>query len=178
MIEDSQTPPQEIKELVETEDDFAVNAKWQEEAAERARRVVDAPEQNEPATQPAWTRRQKALTGLALTGAALFGGGTAVAAVDHMLPGKEVGSSSTSIRSGEGVEAAVYRDIAEIESTKIDPADSTERQDVVSQAVEFHTDSNNVVQPGEMVTVVAEKSPIFGNVTYKAVDNDPQVETK
>lgn len=152
------------------EDDFSVNNEWQaKDAAEKAQRLINMPTPEED--PKSLSRGKKIGTALALIGAAGLGAGGTAIAVDHSVPGKEVASATSTVFQGEGVQQSVYRDIAEIESKKIDPADPNERQDVTSQAVAIHSDANNIVQPGENITVIAEKSPIFGNITYKAVEN-------
>jgi hypothetical protein len=153
------------------EDNFAAINEWQQaEASRRAQALINVPVEPEDTNDKAkWGTKVAVTTGIVI-GAALGAGGTAVG-LDHVLPGEQVASASTSVQNGEGLEQSVDRDISQIEAKKIDPADTTERQDVISQAVEFHTDSNGIVQPGEKVTVIAEKSPIFGNIRYEAVPN-------
>ena len=181
MSEETQTPPQETNPLTQTENNFTTidemqtSDKWQKAVAEHARRIIEA-QPLEPLSPSVRSKRLRFGAGVVI-GATLATGGTIVAA-DHILPSKEIASATTSVQRGEGVEQSVYRDIAEIESKNIDPADTTERQDVTYQAVDIHSDANGIVQPGESVKVIAEKSQIFGNVTYKAVGNSQQLETK
>ena len=171
-------PPQETN-VPHQENDFAAiedmqnrhAAQERREAARRAQQFIDTPEPqaaSAPNTSSGWSTKAKVTTGIVL-GAALGTGGTLVAA-DHILPGQEIASASTNVKIGEGIEPSINRDLSQLESLKIDPADATERQDVISQAVDIHY-NQGVVPAGEEVKVVAEKSPIFGNVTYKAVPN-------
>ena len=180
-MSETYTPPETVPANEEPkEDDFAVLDEWQQqdEAAKRARAIIEAPVTT---TVDVSKERSSKSTGVKVVATGILAGATLVGGTlgigDSVLPGQEIASATSTVQQGEGITQSVYRDIAEIESQKIDPADSTERQDVVSQAIDLHTDSNGIVQPGVNVTVVAEKSPIFGNVTYKAVPN-PETETQ
>lgn len=167
-------PPQKTNKEKEIEDNFAtINAWQQKDAARRAREVIDTPITPQVDTvkdNTGWSTRAKVTVGF-VAGAVLGVGASGAIVADHLLPGQELASASSTVEQGEGIEQSVNRDIAEIESKKIDPANTTERQDVVYQAVKIHSDTAGIVQPGENVTVIAEKSAVFGNVTYKAVPN-------
>ncbi|MDB5179451.1 MAG: hypothetical protein JWN12_83 [Candidatus Saccharibacteria bacterium] len=172
MSEETPTPQTESPN---EEDNQSLDKHWSDvELMDRASQAakqnfIDTPT---PAEDPkGWSFGKKVGATIALAGAATLGAGVATVTADHLVPGQEVATATSTVYPGEGLEQSVDRDIKQIESQKIDPADTTERQDVISQAVDIHSDQNGIVQPGENVTVVAEKSPIFGNVTYKAVPN-------
>ena len=152
------------------EDNFAQINEWEaKNAADRARVIMNSPEPAED--PPKWSIGQKIATAAGLTAALTLGLGIGVGVSDNLIPGDKVGSGTSTVLEGEGVQQAVDRDIKEIESQNVtDPADTAERQDVYSQAVHIHSDVNGIVQPGENITVIAEKSPVFGNITYKAVE--------
>lgn len=139
--------------------------------AEAARKAAGLKDAQTPAQPPAttessgWSTREKLAT-VIVAGATAIGGG--LVAADQILPGQEIASASSTINQGEGITDAVDRSIDQIEAQKVDPADIIERADVISQAVDIHRDENGVVHPGQTVGVIAEKSPIFNNVTYKA----------
>lgn len=143
--------------------------------AEAARKAAGLKDTQTLARPPAttessgWSTREKVAT-VIVAGATAIGGG--LVAADQILPGQEIASASSTINQGEGITDAVDRSIDQIEAQKadqkVDPADITERADVISQAVDIHRDENGVVHPGQTVGVIAEKSPIFNNVTYKA----------
>lgn len=147
------------------------------DAAGRAQQLFEIPQQTtdtptpeEPTVKQGWSTRQKVGTVIAI-GAGIAG----VNVADYIAPGQEIAAATSTVQAGKGIEQAVDRDIKQIELQKIDPADPNERSDVISQAIEIHTDINGIVQPGENITVVAEKSPIFGNITYEAVPTETTV---
>jgi hypothetical protein len=177
MSEETQTPQLEKPETTpEATSDAAMDEHWKDidvmnRASQAAKaNFIDVPT---PSEDPkGWSRGKTIGATIALASAAALGAGGATVVVDSIVPGQEVASATSTVFNGEGIQQSVDRDIQQIESQKIDPADTTERQDVISQAVDMHTDSNGIVQPGENVTVIAEKSPILGNITYKAVPNE------
>ena len=151
------------------------------EAARRAQTIIQgstqpqevAQSQPEPSGEKSgWSTRAKVATGF-VVGATLATGGTA-AALDTILPGQEIASASSTIEQGGDITSAVDRSIDKIEAQKVDPADPTKRADVIHQAVDIQ---NGVVHPGQTVEVIAEKSPIFGNVTYRAAPTEAAVDT-
>jgi hypothetical protein len=145
------------------------------DAAAAARRlevqnIITGPTPSEPSKEGRqWSKSTKLKAGVAI-GAAVLGGGVLVA--DHALPEHEIASASTSVQQNEGVEVAVDRDLKAIQDQNVNPASISQREDVISQAVDLHAHENGVVDLGEKVTVVAEKSPILGFVTYEAVENE------
>lgn len=147
---------------------------YQNEAARRAKESVfvlpTAADTN--SKKEGWTTGQKIGAGIGLTVAAAGGIGGGIAAYDHFGPHEVVAEASSTIQQGEGVEQAVDRSLGFLEAKGVDPADATNRQDVISQAVSL-TSENGVVQPGQTVSVEAEKSPL-GNISYKAVETDNQ----
>ncbi len=166
MIEDTPTQQNDSDKI---EDNFAQIDEWQKDAADRARLLMNETEQAEDPKKMSVGQKIAAAAGL--TAALTLGLGIGAVVSDNLIPGDKVASETSTVFGGEGVQQSVDRAIKQIESHNIiDPADTAERQDVYSQAVHIHSDANGIVQPGENITVIAEKSPVFGNITYKAVE--------
>lgn len=145
----------------EQQDDF------QRQSAQRAQQLVSESSPTAEATPKPWGPAKKAAATIT-AGAALVTGGLVLA--DNTLPKEEIATVTTTVDQGGDITTAVDEALGEIQSQyHIDPADPTERQDVISQAVDLNTDANGIVQPGETVTVTASKTPIFGDTRYDAV---------
>ena len=162
------------------EDDFAAinrmqdDAKFkrkQREAAERFLQNTTPVTSEAPAPRSGFSTTEKVIAGV-VASAAAFGGGAAAA--DHLAPAEVVYSTTANVPVGEGIEVAVDDAIGHLRESGADPADATERQDVISQAVALHADENGIVQPNETVKVIVEESAVFGNQTYKAVPSDSE----
>jgi len=118
-----------------------------------------------------FTTRDKIFAGVGIVAGGLTAG---VAVAENVAPSEVVYSTTATVTAGNGVESAVDEAIGFLGENGANPADATERQDVISQAVDIMSDENGHVQPGESVQVVVEKSPVFGNETYKAIPNDTE----
>jgi len=173
------TPTPESQKPVpeqQSEDDFSTITEIQndQDYAARERQAAErllqesAPtaEETTKPTPSNFSLGHKVAAGVGLTVTAFAGG--AVAA-DHIAPSETVYSTTATVSLGNGVEVAVDEAIGYLGEQGADPADTIERQDVISQAVDILNDEDGVVQPGESVQVIVEKSPVFGIETYKAV---------
>ena len=136
--------------------------------SERAQSIADLP----PAPDVDVSTEKKGMRPLAIAGTVLAAGavlGVGANALDHALPQETVAVATGTVEQGGDITQSVDDAIEQIESQGVDPADPNERQDVIYQAVDLHTE-DGIVQPGTEVEVTAVKSPLFGDITYKATE--------
>jgi len=135
-------------------------------ARNRAQSIVEAEVPIKPKEKSSTGKK----IGAGVVAGLLAGSGVTIAVADTLLPQEIVSVSSGDVDSGEGVGTAVDEALGFLKQSDVNPASVDQRQNVIDQAFDIHSDENGYVQAGTVIAVAQTKSPIFGTTGYQAID--------